>query len=209
MQIQVENLGKRYNREWIFRNLTTTFSANESYAVTGANGSGKSTFLQILAGIIPPTEGKIGLQQNQKHIEPDHLFRNLVMATPYQELIEEFTLAETVAFHTRFKPFKPGITAKEFVEILYLTKSSDKPVKYFSSGMKQRLKLGLAFYSDTPVLLLDEPTSNLDKTGIAWYSQQIAQNIQNRIVIICSNQPYEYEFCKKNLHIEDAYINVR
>ncbi|MDO1446169.1 ATP-binding cassette domain-containing protein [Rhodocytophaga aerolata] len=209
MQIHVENLGKKFNRDWIFRNLSTSFSANQSYAITGANGSGKSTLLQTLAGILPPTEGKLTFLQNQKTITPDEFFRYLVMATPYQELIEEFTLIETVTFHTRFKPLRKGITTKEFVELIYLPKAFHKPVKFFSSGMKQRLKLGLAFYSDTPILLLDEPTSNLDKTGVTWYNQQIAQNLHNRIVIICSNQPYEYEFCKKILHIEDAYVNVR
>jgi ABC-type multidrug transport system ATPase subunit len=208
MQINVNNLGKKFNRDWIFRNLTTSFSANISYAITGANGSGKSTLLQTLAGILPPTEGALSLQYHQQIISPDEMFRYLVMATPYQELIEEFTLAETVAFHTRFKPFRKEITAQEFVNLIYLPKALHKPVKYFSSGMKQRLKLGLAFYSDTPVLLLDEPTSNLDKAGVAWYSQQIAHSLQNRIVIICSNQPYEYEFCKKILHIENAHVEL-
>jgi ABC-type multidrug transport system ATPase subunit len=208
MQIHVENLGKKFNRDWIFRNLTTTFSADVSYAITGANGSGKSTLLQTLAGILPATEGKLSLQHKRKMIAPDEMFRYLVMATPYQELIEEFTLAETVAFHTRFKPFRKGLTAQEFVERIYLPKAIHKPVKYFSSGMKQRLKLGLAFYSDTPVLLLDEPTSNLDKAGVVWYSQQIAQSLESRIVIICSNQPYEYEFCKRRLHIENAHVEL-
>jgi ABC-type multidrug transport system ATPase subunit len=208
MQIQVENLGKKFNRDWIFRDLTTSFSIGTSYAITGANGSGKSTLLQTIAGILPPTEGKLHLQHNQQVVASDEMFRYLVLATPYQELIEEFTLAEAVDFHTRFKPFRKGITAKEFVELIYLPTALHKPVKNFSSGMKQRLKLGLAFYSDTPLLLLDEPTSNLDKTGIAWYSQQIAESLQNRIVIICSNQPHEYEFCKKVLHIENARIEL-
>lgn len=208
MQIVVENLGKKFNRDWIFRHLTTSFSTDVSYAITGSNGSGKSTLLQNLAGMLPPTEGKLNLKHNQKIINPDEIFSYLVIAAPYQELIEEFTLAEAVAFHTRFKPLKKGISIKDFVELIYLPKALHKPVKFFSSGMKQRLKLGLAFYSDTPILLLDEPTSNLDKTGIAWYSQQITQNLQNRIVIICSNQPYEYEFCKKILHIEDTYVKV-
>jgi ABC-type multidrug transport system ATPase subunit len=208
MQIRVENLGKKFNRDWIFRNLTATFSTDTSYAITGANGSGKSTLLQTLAGILPPTEGKLHLVQNQKLIAPDEIFRYLGIAAPYQELIEEFTLSETVDFHTRFKPFRKGITAKKFIELIYLTKALHKPVKNFSSGMKQRLKLGLAFYSETPILLLDEPTSNLDKTGVDWYKQQIAAALPNRIVIVCSNQPYEYEFCKNILHIENAHVEL-
>ncbi len=208
MEIFVEGLSKKFNRDWIFKNLSATFSINQSYAVTGANGSGKSTLLQVLAAIMPPTEGKIQYRIQQKIIPPDEIFRFLVMATPYQELIEEFTLAELVAFHSKFKPLKGSIAAKDFIDKIQLPKAYNKPVKNFSSGMKQRLKLGLAFYSDTPILLLDEPTSNLDKAGIMWYTQQIEENTKNRLVIVCSNQPYEYAFCKNVLLIENARIEI-
>jgi ABC-type multidrug transport system ATPase subunit len=209
MQIQVENLGRKFNRDWIFRNFSATFQSNQPVAITGANGSGKSTLLQIIAGILPATEGKVKYTFRQKSIDEDKIFRYLSLAAPYQELIEEFTLEESVTFHLQFKTFRNGLTAAHFIKKINLEKARNKPVKNFSSGMKQRLKLGLAFFSDTPILLLDEPTSNLDKNGVDWYQQHLSENISNRLVLICSNQPYEYEICNRIIHIQDSLIHIR
>jgi ABC-type multidrug transport system ATPase subunit len=203
MQLKIDNLGKKFQYEWIFRNLSYQFEAGQSYTIIGANGSGKSTLLQVIAGILSPSHGNITYQADNQIISPEKWFRHLAFASPYLELVEEFTLLELVKFHTQFKPFKNQLKISEFIEILGLEKSRHKPLKYFSSGMKQRVKLGLAFYSDTSILLLDEPTSNLDTQGIDWYKREIEQNIANRVVIICSNQAYEYDFCDNLLNINE------
>src|SRR6478736_1326613 len=101
MKIIAENIGKRFTREWIFRNLNLSFETNKSYAITGANGSGKSTLLQLLTGSMPLTEGKLIYLNQETEIHPDNYFKHLSIATPYQELIEEFTLAELLAFHLK------------------------------------------------------------------------------------------------------------
>lgn len=206
MQIVLENIGRKFNREWVFRQVDLTFGQNHAYAITGSNGSGKSTLLQIIAGVLPSTEGKVVYHRQSQVIEPDEVYTQLVVAAPYVELIEEFTLLELVTFHRQFKRFRNNLTPIDFTEQIGLSRAKNKPVKYFSSGMKQRLKLGLAFYSDTPVLLLDEPTSNLDKTGIAWYQKMVRENLSDRLVIICSNQPAEYEWCPNVLHVENARV---
>jgi ABC-type multidrug transport system ATPase subunit len=193
--IRLEQISKRFQYEWIFKNISTHFEANQSYTLIGANGSGKSTLLQIIAGIISPTSGKIMYQANGQNIPIERWFKHISIATPYQELIEELTLNELVKFHLQFKKFKNLIQANDFIQILGLEKSKNKFIKHFSSGMKQRVKLGLALYSDTSLLLLDEPTTNLDKQGVEWYQQEILQNLQNRICILCSNQAHEYTFC--------------
>jgi ABC-type multidrug transport system ATPase subunit len=197
LKILIENLGKKFNREWIFRNIHLELQIGNAYALTGSNGSGKSTFLQIIAGILPYSTGKILYQNNGKWISEEHIYQYLALATPYLELIEEFTLLEMVKFHTRFKKFKPPMKPQTLIEILGLSKAQNKELKYFSSGMKQRVKLGLAFYSDCPILLLDEPTSNLDAQGIDWYKNEILSNLQNRLLVIASNQADEYNFCCK------------
>jgi ABC-type multidrug transport system ATPase subunit len=207
MQIIIDNLGRKFGKEWIFRNFHARLLSGQSYAVTGANGSGKSTLLQILAGVIPGTEGTITYQSDQKIIEPDAWFRCISIAAPYQELIEEFTLTELINFHRRFKSTR-NFSTRDLLEKVYLETSRNKPVKNLSSGMKQRLKLGLAIYSDTPVLMLDEPTTNLDSQGIRWYQQMIRENVSDRLVIICSNQSYEYEFCQHQLHIRDNQVEI-
>ena len=198
-KISLENFGKKFNYEWIFRGFSYEFVSGEAYAITGANGSGKSTFLQCLAGFFPQSEGKISYSQNNKIIAEDSFYTYLSFAAPYQELIEEFTLMEQINFHQKFK--KLSQTPKEIIQKLRLEHSESKFIKNFSSGMKQRLKLGLALYANTPVLLLDEPTTNLDTENIGWYKDEIRQNLADRLVIVCSNDANEYDFCKKIIKI--------
>ena len=203
MHIEVQDLGKKFNRDWIFRRFTYTFQAHDSYTLVGPNGSGKSTLLQVLAGAIPASHGVIRYQKDQQSIDENNFFRSLVIAAPYLELIEEFSLLESIAFHQRFKPFKNNLTPAELAEQIGLADAGHKLVRNFSSGMKQRLKLGLAFWSDVPVIMLDEPTANLDVKGIDWYLSQIETHTVNRLVIICSNQPYEYSFCRNLIDLQE------
>jgi ABC-type multidrug transport system ATPase subunit len=203
MKIQLENLGKKFRKEWIFRHVNLTFDAGNSYTFVGPNGSGKSTLLQVLMGIMPHTEGNISYTSDNQKIEIDDIFKKIVIAAPYLELVEEFTLLESVDFHQKFKTFKDNITSSQLIDLLQLSPHKDKTIKNFSSGMKQRLKLGLAFYSEAPIILLDEPTSNLDAQGTTWYLEQIEKHTTDRLLIICSNQPNEYAFCENIVDIRD------
>jgi len=201
--ISTENLGKKFNYEWIFKNLSFKFLFGESYAIIGINGSGKSTLLQVLAGALPPSEGKIWYERENKKIVAEEFYQYLSWASPYLELVEEMTLAEQIEFHFKMKPSSYLLrSSQELIEILRLEKSKNKFIKNFSSGMKQRLKLGLAFYTDTPLLMLDEPTSNLDAQNIAWYKEEISKQIGSRLVIVASNQSEEYDFCKHTIHLQ-------
>ena len=203
MTIQLENLGKKFRKEWIFRNVNLSFEAGNNYTFVGPNGSGKSTLLQVLIGVMPHTEGKVLYSSDNQEVSVDDIYKKIVIAAPYLELVEEFTLLESVEFHQKFKPFKNNLSAVELIEKIQLTPHKDKTIKNFSSGMKQRLKLGLAFYSEAPIILLDEPTSNLDAQGTAWYLEQIEKYTADRLLIICSNQPNEYAFCNNIVDIRD------
>lgn len=202
MQIVLEHLGRRFNKEWIFRNISYTFSQGQQYAILGPNGSGKSTLLSVLMGSLTPSEGKISYVA-EKEILPEHIFRHLSLAAPYLDLVEEFTLQETLDFHFKFKQYQQGLNAAAVLDILALSKAEDKPLKYFSSGMKQRTKLALAFCADTSILVLDEPTSNLDTQGTDWYLNLVEQFAKDRLVLVGSNQAYEYGFCQHQLNILD------
>ena len=203
MKIITENLGKKFRNEWIFRNLNYEFQSGESYTFIGANGSGKSTLMQVLSGFMPHSEGLINYQCSQKSLTIDDYYKHLVIAAPYLELIEDFTLTEIIEFHVKFKPFKNNLSTNEFIDFIELPKAQNKEVKFFSSGMKQRVKLGLAFWSDCEILMLDEPTSNLDAEATSWYLRNVQEHSKNRLLFICSNQPSEYEFCKNILNIQD------
>lgn len=206
MTIDLANIGKKYRNEWIFRNTNLTFTAKESYTFVGPNGSGKSTLLQVISGILPQSEGQITYTSGSQAVSIDDIYKQIVIAAPYLELIEEFTLLEMVEFHQKFKPFKNQISPTQLLELIQLAPHKNKPVKNFSSGMKQRLKLGLAFYSDCPIILLDEPTSNLDAQASQWYLNQVEEHTQERLLIICSNQPSEYTFCKNIVDIRDFKV---
>lgn len=203
LKIHLEEASKRFQYEWIFRNLSLELTQGNSLAITGSNGSGKSTLLKCLCGAIPITSGKIDYQLDGKSISETDWFSFLTISAPYMEVPEEFTLEELLNFHFKFKhPFE-GISIKAIIEQLYLSQHASKPIGQFSSGMKQRLKLGLALFSDVPLIFLDEPTSNLDRKGIQWYHKMIEQFGKNRILVICSNEPREYEFCEQKIVLED------
>jgi ABC-type multidrug transport system ATPase subunit len=203
MQITLQNIGRRFNRDWIFRNINYTFTSGETYAILGPNGSGKSTLLQVLNGSLAPSAGNISYSLGDQTIEAEAIFKQLSLAAPYLELIEEFTLDEMVDFHFKFKPYRQGMGKEAVISLLSLEGGRHKMIKYFSSGMKQRLKLALAFCSDTPMLMLDEPTSNLDSQGVDWYLNLVQQFAADRLTIICSNQQHEYSFCRHQLNISD------
>ncbi len=207
MKIVAERLGKKYRKEWIFRRVELSLVAGSSYTFVGPNGSGKSTMLQLLTGSLPITEGKLTYSLNGITMEPDDWFRQISIAAPYLELVEELTLDELLRFHQTFKPFRAGLTPEAIAQRLLLTHALHKEIKYFSSGMKQRVKLGLAFFSDAPIIILDEPTSNLDRQGTDWYHEQIHELISpsttsEKLLLIGSNQPDEYDFCPNVIDIK-------
>ncbi|WP_160713874.1 ABC transporter ATP-binding protein [Chitinophaga solisilvae] len=203
MTISLNQTGKRFNYDWIFRGVTQTFREGQRYAILGPNGSGKSTLLQVISGAIQHNEGVIEYGTPEKPIAPDAFFRYCAIAAPYLELIEELTLTEIIGFHLQFKKFLPGITPAIAMQKVGLEKAAGKQLRYFSSGMKQRIKLALAIFSDVPVLLLDEPCTNLDAAGIEVYQQLIREFGGNRLIIVSSNDPQEYFMCEHFLRIQD------
>lgn len=156
-----------------------------------------------MAGAIPLTSGNIQYMDSQGQIPDSDWFSRLTLAAPYMELPEELSLKELLQFHFKFKKQKNSIPLHEIPALLYLDRHVDKQVALFSSGMKQRLKVGLALFSESRVVYLDEPTSNLDKTGIAWYHEMIQRYTEDQILIICSNEPREFEFCQQKITLED------
>jgi ABC-type multidrug transport system ATPase subunit len=196
MRITLTDAGKRFNREWIFRHLNLQFSLPDTYAITGPNGSGKSTLLQFVAGALMPSEGKI-TYEDTREIPPAAIFQYLSISAPYLETIEEMTANEFFRFHQTFKPFLPGTSIPQILETIGLGHAGDKQIRYYSSGMKQRVRLAQAFFCNTPVLLLDEPTTNLDAPGIALYHKLIQDYCSERLVLVSSNDPQEYGFCNK------------
>lgn len=202
MLIHLQDIGKRYRLDWIFKGVTLGFQSGRRYALLGPNGSGKSTLMKVISGHLTPSRGSITFEQNaEKPLPPEEVYRYISYAAPYIELIEELTLEEALRFHAGLKPLLPGIGPAQVYEMLALPRTRQKEIRYFSSGMKQRVKLALAVCSDTPVLLLDEPATNLDVQGVEWYKQLIGQFAADRLVIIASNDPHDAEFCAHHVQV--------
>lgn len=203
-KIEADNAGKKFIFDWVVRKVSFSLERGQSYTFTGPNGSGKSTLLQLIMGAIPLSEGQIHYYNSDgKSIDQDKWYQYLVLASPYLEVIEEFTLPELIAFHKKFKPLKGDISIAEFIDFVRLSGVQNKLIRHYSSGMKQRVRLGLALLSDVPIVLLDEPTSNLDKDGISWYLEQVNENnFSDQFLLIASNQTYEYEFCKNIISVQ-------
>ena len=200
MNIELSDVGKKYGRLWIFKGIQSTFKSNSIYGLIGFNGSGKSTLLQIISGYITPNRGSVSFFEDNQEIQIENRYKSISIAAPYLDLLEEFTVAESIELHTKFKALKSAISPKTMLQEIDLEKHRDKLLSQLSSGMRQRLKLALAIYSDTPILLLDEPCANLDKRWSEWFNTALLENAKDRIVIICTNSQ-ENEMRCINSHI--------
>lgn len=203
-KITLTNIGKRYKKDWIFRDFSHEFIADNAYVVQGSNGSGKSTLLKIIASYLSPTLGELHYLNGNEEINQAEIHKHITIAAPYMELPEEFTPMEILNFHLGFKSLYNNMTKENFIEFIGLTASANKPVNKFSSGMKQRMKLGLAILSQSNLLLLDEPAINLDSNGIDLYHRMINEFGKNRIIIVCSNNiSEEFSFCQTAINVND------
>lgn len=202
MKVDLQDIGRRFNQGWIFRNLSASFRSNEHVVIKGANGSGKSTLLQIIFGSLTSSEGKVRFNIDDQDLDQESMIHKVTMCAPYLQLIEEFTLKESIEFQGKAIPFRQKLTTDQIIDLMELTPHANKQIKSFSSGMKQRAKLALAIFADVPLVLLDEPAMNLDTNAIDWYVNLVEQNCQNRLFIVCSNSAgEEFPFCTNELDV--------
>lgn len=200
MDISIENLGKRFNREWIFRNLSLEISSGSKTAIIGNNGSGKSTLVKILGLYLLQSEGQVIYMKEGAPIKAEDPQLSINFAAPYFNVIEEYTLKEFLAFHSKFK--MPNCDLDETLLTVGLSKEKNKPIKDFSSGMKQRVKLVLALCYEAAIIILDEPTSNLDEEGIAWFETKIAA-MRDQTLLIATNLQHEISLCKEKIILKN------
>jgi ABC-type multidrug transport system ATPase subunit len=180
MQIELEDIGKKFGKGFVFRHLSKRIETGSRLGIVGSNGSGKSTLLQIIAGLQLPTEGFV-----HRPIDEKSLYKHISFCSPALGLYEDFTLHEHIRFYSELKPLRFSI--EECMELMQLEKHKDKRIKHFSSGMKQRVKLALAMFANTEVLFLDEPCSHLDKKSELWYAETMLRCSPLRTIIIASN----------------------
>lgn len=188
MNVHLENIGKRFEREWIFRKVALTFTTDSITGIVGPNGSGKSTLLQCISGFLTTSEGNIQYQNKAgEDVSVEQIYRQVSIAAPYLDQEEWLTFREAVKIQSQFKPFRNQLTPQEVIERSGLEHAADKFIRQFSSGMKQRVRLSLAILAQGELLLLDEPLSNLDQAGTQWFLDLLSEESKGRTIVICSN----------------------
>lgn len=183
MKVKAEGLGKRFKRNWIFRDVNLEIPQGGAMAITGRNGVGKSTLMKCLAGYLTPSVGRVSFSGKTP--------LNFNYAAPYQAILDEFTLMEQITFHSQFK--QQLIHPDEMIERAGLYGAKNELISDFSSGMVQRTRLILAFYFKAEIIFLDEPTSNLDNQGLEWYQESIKGVVGSSTLVIASNDSKEYD----------------
>src|SRR5687768_6012721 len=201
MDLSIQKLSKAFIQNIVFSDLTFDVSSGSRFAITGSNGSGKSTLLKILSGGTLPSTGKISYTLQNRKIGEDQVYRYVHFVAPYNMVIEELTLHELFDLHQQLGLLKGYSSFRGWLNLLQYPFDADKQIKVFSSGMKQRIKLGLALLDDRPLILLDEPGSNLDSQGKTWLETLVLQIPISSTLIIASNDPVEIGYCQKQINL--------
>lgn len=204
----LDNLQKTFGKQHILQGITHTFAPGSKTVILGSNGSGKSTLIKILSGALEATENPPLFTPfgNAQPVPAAQLGQYVGFAAPYLSLNPLFSLDETLDFHAAFCPFPNNFSKTHWLELAGLMPHRNKRISTFSSGMQQRVRLLLAIANTRPLLLLDEPLSNLDRAGYDFYGQLIATYLGERTVIVGSNyQAEEYAFCDQQILLEKHY----
>lgn len=199
--IRAASISKRYTYRWVLKDISCDFSSGKVWGISGNNGSGKSTLIKILSGYLSPSGGSVTYRAGDDDVRGDKVYQYMSLVAPYTDIVNEFTLNEMFDFHKKFKPMRENLTFREFEELIHLTGHNDKPLSHFSSGMKQKINLALALLSDTPFLLLDEPSSFLDEYARQWFAGLLRAHWEGRVVVIASNDPTDLSLCSEIIRL--------
>ena len=203
-KLVLDDIGKKFQYKWIFKGVGIQLQSKDILSVRGDNGSGKSTLLKIISGHLSSNHGQVLYSDHQQNkIGRDDIFKDITFAAPYINLLSRLELTECLDFYQKFKPLKSGLKTKKVIDLMGLQASAHKQLRFYSSGMLQRVKLAMAICAESSLLILDEPTSNLDDAGIKWYQKILQKYSDDRIIIIASNVEHDFEMCNKSLSILD------
>ena len=194
-KLELEGVGKSYQQKPVFQGLSARFISGVSYIVAGPNGSGKSTLLRIICGLLRPSQGRVTAEFNGTEAGgPYERGQYMGYLSPELQLYNRLTAYENLEFFGAVRGLGlQGPEVESLLEKVQLKDSMHLPAGAFSSGMKQRLKLAFALIHRPFVLLLDEPSTNLDAAGKALVVEIIEEQLGRGTVITASNDPEEVD----------------
>ncbi len=205
--VTLENVTKTFGRRLIFQDISQKFTIGKVYGIAGNNGSGKSTLSKIIAGILSPSSGKVNYVSAGKNIIPEKLHNFLGFVSPYLVLYDEFTAAENLLHFSKIRGIKAEIKEMDsLLEEFGLSQRKNDLLRAYSSGMKQRMKFIFALLHHPPLLILDEPTSNLDVEGKNTVYNIIKRRSNSSVIIIASNEESDLSRCDEILELDKFKI---
>lgn len=204
MEIQFRNASRNFPGQLVFKDLNLKIEEGSRWAILGGNGSGKSTFLKTAFGALSLSKGAVEHHHNNQLLSLQAAALKIGYAAPYLELIEELEVFNFLKKAQDFRPFKAPYQAESVLERALLKEAARKKIRNLSSGMKQRLKLCLALLSEVDLIILDEPSSNLDQAGSQWYRDLLQEELDGRSLLVGTNYNEDEGFlCEQELRITD------
>ena len=206
--LTLSGISKEFNRRSIFKDISVVLGTRESLAITGRNGSGKSTLVKIICGVLSPSKGTISFKRTDGAIAYEEMRNQIGFVSPYLQLYDEFSALENLGLLSaiRSDPKLDGERIDASLRDVGLWERRNDLVRTYSSGMKQRLKYAFAFMHRPALLVLDEPTSNLDLDGIEMVERIVAEQKRSAMLIVATNDASEAAWCDKRIELG---VNVR
>lgn len=200
MEIRLNAVSKSYGRGNVLNRLDLNISSGEKLAVLGTNGSGKSTLLMLLSSQLLPDSGEVRYSHTGSEVKAEDAYKYISIVTPSMELPGEITTAAVASLYFSLRPISHGLTMTDFPRVCLDKAHHQKKISELSTGMRQRIRLGLAVMTEAPLLLLDEPLSNLDQAGQQWFAEIISRYAADKTIVVASNHnTQEYGFCNRTL----------
>jgi heme exporter protein A len=200
--LEATNLGKWFGRRKVFEGIDFRLDDRGSLVITGKNGSGKTTLIKVICGLLRPTRGEVKVSHQGRKLTAEKRQNLLGLVMPDLELYGELTAFENLLFLSRMRGQNPEkeMIRERITQVGLMDRENDL-VSSFSSGMKQRLKYALALSGEPQMLVLDEPTANLDAEGISMVDQIIKSQMKKAIVIIATNEQSDIKYAEKRIQL--------
>ncbi|MDE6606010.1 MAG: ATP-binding cassette domain-containing protein [Clostridia bacterium] len=231
--LQVNDVFLQFGGRKLFEDVNLKFTDNNCYGIIGANGAGKSTFLKILSGALEPTRGSVSvgknqrisvLNQNQNDFDDCTVMRTVLMG--HKRLVEIMDQKDALYCKEDFSE-EDGILASELEtefaelggweaeseaasllnELKFGEEYHDKLMGELDGKQKVKILLAQALFGNPNILILDEPTNNLDAKSIMWL-ENFLLDFKNTIIIVSHNRHFLNKVCTHICDVDYGHINM-